>query len=1235
MDTSSSDNETLIISCNNDNILVYLNIENNSTYVNFFKFRQHLEYELTDIIDILVKSALETSKIKYCVVGGKALNMMTKPTFLSKSFDFDIHVENQNDLWILQEEISHNINLILKQEYRKLPRYLIFLALKKMGLVRDDLLAYYMNERLFFDGQRFRDDQYGMGMHGQPGVFLKFKFNKSGLFRLNGYNLHLNNTKNDSAINSSRGFSNDIISQDDLYYLMSDINQSEEYHIFYYPIVDIDVDKHLNFDVEIFKTTKPYDSIYKYNNIYYSSYILSLYNLIKYIGFNSYKTEKNYNKLKLLLLNPSSSLYSFYNYYTKEQLKLDVQNLLKQLKNNFITNLNKDILKNNEIRLKVNSDHKEKLFNSNTGITTCTSLLNKIINNYLGYRYNGNIIVPETQSLQSSNFYNENKDLFLDSFQLIYNLDTNRYLYLYTQELYKNINTFTCYICNNLNTRNIPSFTYNSRNVTIDDMVVHIDNVNISNMDFGLVCRLYDNIFSDYHKDPMIQKYKKCMNKISIFSSQLIFSFINDQRKPIDLLKLRSGDIIELQQYLSCTYDISYYKTNTSFIHYSTCLLEIVLSPSENNNWIILDRYSYAPSEKEILIKRNSFLVFNTLKYIYINGINLPVAEFILFSDKTKMLKVSNMKSGTVNLYENPLLSQSYITILEYANETYFGKPYKHAKKIQCKNEPSDFKLFFNDSLEYKSGIWTTYRPLHGLVHAVRVSIWVYIYCLSILKYNYNPEWVKLINPSFILKVCIASIFLVSGRESEQGYRIWNDFEKNCKFIDDNYNRACVDSDGYNILDYKYAHDRYRIASSKNFKDAVLKYPYISDIFHKNELDEFASIILRYYEPTKLNNDKEKLIGFLFKNAHNLDLVRIKNKLTNYLIPIDIKLNSEEFIETNNKFINLSIEMCKLSGDDVYITSYKEDTEQSENFIQGAENSREAKFIDFNNKPKFCVSELLDFINPYIKTLIIDIEENKYQFKPLSPQYQIDQNNIDSVDNVGCSIEPIISLDKFMKQYIKNTVEEILQEKYNGNPVLIGGVKNDKNNSSYDDVEELEQYYKNRTFGNTAYLSKNSELLCYIKMNNINIKTCIILFNKLNEFTNIEVINLLNISILNKLIQHEDEQKEEQIQVSQSPKQKQLYEQIQTLLKQIQISQLPKLNQSDEQIQIQIQTLLKQIQEQPQQILEEILKQLQLQEQPQQIQYNKLIQILQSKDELPLQRKYLKYKNKYLKLKNK
>ena len=602
--------------------------------------------------------------------------------------------------------------------------------------------------------------------------------------------------------------------------------------------------------------------------------------------------------------------------------------------------------------------------------------------------------------------------------------------------------------------------------------------------------------------------------QFNIYSFQLIFSFINNQQKPINLLKLKSGDIIQLQQYLSCTYDKSTF--DIYLIKITSCLL-IIRVGKKNKSWILLDNYSYFQNEKEILIKKESLLVFNELTYKNIHGIERPVLTFTLFDDDEQMLEYSNSISGTTNLYENPLLSQSYITILEYINNKYFKQKYRHADKIKCDDMPENYVFLYNSDVLYSNGIETTYRPVHGLVHAVRVSIWVYIYCLNILKYDYNETWKDMINPKFILKVCIASLFLVSGRESEQGNYIIPDFEKKCNFLDglDKVKKCGIDMvDGYSIFDYKHAHELYRKASAQNFKNAILAHQFIKNIFDEGEIDEFVSIFPRYYSSTLLTTDREKLIGFLFKNAHNLDLVRINSHLKNYLIPIHRNKNIEEFNEINKKFINLSINMCKLTGDNVLVKTYKEDTENNINNIINSLQYMNRTFIDFNNNPKYCVSNLLDFINPYIKTLIIDIEENKYKFTPKIPQYQIIQNNKDYSGLIS-------NFDKLMKEYIKDTVIETLSHEYITQTMQSGGVNkelfldeqyNDISElEQYNDISELEQYYENRTFGNIAYLSKNSSL----KLNNINIEECIILFHKSIKYTDMDEINT---DILTQLI---------------------------------------------------------------------------------------------------------------------
>ena len=61
--------------------------------IDFIDFIKLIEIALCEIIDNKFKSALSTCRYDYYICGGKSINNIISNKYLTKSFDFDIHVK--------------------------------------------------------------------------------------------------------------------------------------------------------------------------------------------------------------------------------------------------------------------------------------------------------------------------------------------------------------------------------------------------------------------------------------------------------------------------------------------------------------------------------------------------------------------------------------------------------------------------------------------------------------------------------------------------------------------------------------------------------------------------------------------------------------------------------------------------------------------------------------------------------------------------------------------------------------------------------------------------------------------------------------------------------------------------------------------------------------------------------------------------------------------------------------
>jgi hypothetical protein len=1088
-----------VVTCINNDVKVLLTIDEVYEYVDISKFKNYVEYELNDIIDTLFIQALKSvpESINYYIAGGKALNTIIKNKFSPKSFDFDIHVSRDEEIIQLQRHIITSINNELGQHYRKYPRYCIFKSLEKLGIVDESLLDYYLNDNLFYYGHRSLDRTREIN-NIINGVFLKLKFLKRNrynktILRMHNTPYNFTNYRDQPFIEADHIMSsahNTDAKINRMYALLENTNQGSDFNVYYYPLSDIGLDSTVNFGVQLYRSLNPDNSIF-INRLYgikYAGYILLLYNLIRYIKVSKYKWMNNYKRLKLLTVNPEKIKCNFYLHYTRNNLENDIINLTAQINTAdqnipiIATSVGQrrqllikitNYINAHPIRLKVsNPAIKNRLYGDNADTITPADMIVKFANHYIGYRQHTCsrvIFGPASTPLDHLEFFLDNEivgnNLLSD---IIFDMDDTGYVYHYTGDLYRSLNTFVSYQYNNIATDNITRYHRpDPDQIDLNGRQKSVPEFNVGIAEYANVCENIDNVFRMYHLNHNLADFKININdNFTVYSCQLVYSFNSLTHRKIDVDMLKSGDIIMLQQYLSSTYN---HQTNLDyFLEGATVIYKIKINKN-SHNWIFLGNYSYYKNEKEILLKRGSYLVYektlNELVKFKENNVEMTVIYLSLFDNEGDSLLYSKQISGTLDYYENPLLSQYYIELLESANDRYFTKRYAHADKLNCdmdklnRTAPNNYEFLYESDQEYIAPDGTrTLRPNHGLAHAIRVSAWVYIYCLTILKHNYNPIWVGLINPVFILKVCIASIFLVAGRESEQGYLEHPTFEQFCRFRSGN----SVEN-GETINDYKHAYTRYHEKSARYFRETVAPL----NLYTPDELDTFYNIMIDFYNPYRFPEGKDRLIAFLFENAHAMDLVRVVPYLQNYIIPVNRHTNMEIFNEENMKFVKLSIEMCKLMGDNVVAHEYKEFTEDTINQLApDLSQNMQPRFVKFNNNPRYCVAHLLNFLEPEIKYIIDDIIDNTSVFIQPNPEVQL--NNLVRHDSEQM-IYPVNAVNHVNVRNPDDRDDTNTRQ-------LIGGEVRSFEDDYLDDLDRIDRYNKSRMFGNTIFVPKTYKI---------------------------------------------------------------------------------------------------------------------------------------------------------------
>lgn len=229
------------------------------------------------VYSIFGTSLREMNQYYYVCMGGKSINSYIKIDQLKKSFDFDIHMldtPQEHGIEVHEREkilgnadyfgiqLASLMNKRASQDFPLL-RYYLYRTLLKLGIVSINEKSYYENPAypLFYYGYRS-----------------KTRFNIYGIF--------------------IRLFLQDDIFSGIKYY---NVQYADEHphskNELCYPIADIDYEESLSFGLKISKHNNLFE-INKYDEIRYSHFMATLFNLIKYLEKGGIKAESNFNKLQ-------------------------------------------------------------------------------------------------------------------------------------------------------------------------------------------------------------------------------------------------------------------------------------------------------------------------------------------------------------------------------------------------------------------------------------------------------------------------------------------------------------------------------------------------------------------------------------------------------------------------------------------------------------------------------------------------------------------------------------------------------------------------------------------------------------------------------------------------------------------------------------------------------------------------------------------------------------------------
>ena len=1036
-----------------------VNIFNKMTQdrMSFLELIKYIEHALCEMCDHVIKHQLSLYQGNYVIIGGKAINNIISSLKLLKSFDFDIHVEKEEDITDISAYIVDNSNIFISQTWNKILRKQLFLELYKQGLVDDRCDSFYIDHNLFYYGTRI-NIKNGVKI---TGLFVAIKLKDDIFYNKSNEPIYYSNFKTDED------FDEEIYSE----------------NIIYIPVADIETDA-LNFGLNLFTSKNEISKlIYIDNKIKYGNYYYLLYNLLNYISKSPQKRNQNINKL-IYFLQPLYYNCKISNIYNSKKIieiikscTEDLQ-LLKSLEDTvktlFIPNSNFEQFKYN-IMLTIN---KKWLYEDTS---TYNTLLNMILNNYLmDIDIKNSLCKLEIISREYITL-TDYKPLFKTGLidttiseqleMILYNLDkkdNSFFIFAFTLDLYKTLNKFL--IC--INNEITPEEIYYNINIDKTNIISNNKNIQITTnyrtynteKDYAKIIATISEIFNIFNNDEKVKEIKNTYfsDMFHVFSLQQVYSFTG-MAENINIENITQGDIIQYQQYISTSFSPKF-KTD-SFIEKAKVLLKILIN-KDNTRWLYINNYSYFNDEFEILIKTNSFFLVLGIETIVIKNdnqlyelrcITLELLNYRHSRDIDMVSIKTKIMTLPVKTYDEPILKNTfYIRVLSYIYDTYFKQPYADIKlgdgfdidyRIVLSLYNTDKNIDENKTLE---------RNNHSLAHTVRVTTWIQLLAMIMLKNDYDKQFTPLITQKFIMQICIAGCFLITGRGSEAGISI-------------------TKPRGIN----------YTEQSSINFENFVNQYNSY-DLFTYEDIIIYKKCISIYYYINKSYEENKKeytifelLISRLFYIAHQYDLLRCYTLYKDSpMLKFDYLFNNKDkcdnmidYYETKYH-TQLMIDMLIATGDRIlYKHPFYKCNGEVEYDIDNVVKTYDPIFYNCSTDIKYCIGKILDVVMPYFNKLSYDIMKlhNK------SP-------NIDKPIEINVSDIMLKTTSRKKKQELikKDKIDEIITDIHTLYPMKGGFI---------DDMVELDDFYnmiKNRKIGSTLFISQK----LYKEINNsIDIKT--------------------------------------------------------------------------------------------------------------------------------------------------
>jgi hypothetical protein len=600
-----------------------------------------IEYELLDIVEMFIKEGIRNSSNFYYILGGKAISnafSISKRSTISRSFDFDIHVREADDIKTMSNNIASNANEQSREYYMKVYNKWIYYKLKGLNIVDESDEGYYTDGDIFCYGKRFHRTQ---GFHVNS-VMLKLKL-KNSLFKYdNAHKIYTNKLPDGTMAINGLANNYDIVN-------LSDNGDN----FIYLPIIDIDQDVNLHKGVIVLKTSENtnlqlYTNRSSYDDLIYANIFVSAFNLIRMLS-HGYKIDNNILKLKNLfnMNNISCERWDSTNDVSIEEScdkilrdiethydnithnSISILTLRQDIRNRSSTNetiLNRKLTFGGQNLLDLTYSNimlflKNMLINGRANYTIMYGGDNDI--NNIQYIFSG-ISQPEVNNrsnILANLSYDADAENGADAGNNRYNIN-HRIAFKYTtEEIYQNMNNWCNYKAHGLNIVNSPNWTKNitkiarilNNNSGNIQKIINIPHTWVNYGDYEDLVNSLDHTIEKFCRNlkntSNTHIYQSLPEYFQTITFQKIINLTSGVSGIIGISDLRQGDVFNYPQFISTTYDP---RTNLKkFSIHDRSIIRIRI-PKKSNKWMFMGEYSRYQVECEIIIKRNTnFIVTN------------------------------------------------------------------------------------------------------------------------------------------------------------------------------------------------------------------------------------------------------------------------------------------------------------------------------------------------------------------------------------------------------------------------------------------------------------------------------------------------------------------------------------------------------------------------------------------------------------------------------------------------